>query len=374
LRGNSYHDLLIFAWKKAPSDPLSHDGFISKAFHKEQMKSTGQLWFHPAIGYPFDMTVKILPLEEIAVENELFRISEELESAALVESVSEIGQLNPVILLDQGSLKVVICGFRRIRALESLGKSKALVRIISENNMDLLRGLELSMRDNLIHRKLNALEKARILFKLQNSCGLSKDTLVNTYLPLLGLARQEAALESHLRLHGTHSALRQCLTEGRMTQASAECLSERPHPVQERVSLVMNTIQLSSSMQKKVFSILEELSAMSDSELDAPLKNAEVLSVLDDSRLSPFQKGEKLYEILYRIRFPRLSETEARFNFARERLRLPGSIRIRPHPFFETADLHVEFEASTAKRFRELASALATAAQSPDLDKLFTDF
>lgn len=113
---------------------------------------------------------------------------------------------------------------------------------------------------------------------------------------------------------------------------------------------------------------------MSGSELDAPLQKAEALSVLEDSRLSPFQKGMRLYEILYRIRFPMLSDTEARFNFAREQLHLPGFIRIRPHPFFETADLHVEFEASTAKRFRELASALAEAAESPELDKLFRDF
>jgi hypothetical protein len=291
-----------------------------------------------------------------------------------VDSVREIGQLNPVILWDQEPLKVVVCGFRRIRALENLGQTDALARVIPKKNMDLLHGFELSMRDNLVHRKLNSLEKARVLFKLQNICGLPKDNLINTYLPLLRLAPQEVTLKSHLRLHGAHPALRQCLTEGRMTQATADFLSAMPHPVQERVSLAMNKIQLSSSMQKKVFSILEELSATSGSELDAPLQIAEALSVLEDSRLSPFRKGEKLYEILYHMRFPRLSETESRFNFARERLGLPGSIRIRPHPFFETADLRVEFEASTANRFRELASALARAAQSPELDKLFGDF
>ena len=47
------------------------------------------------------------------------------------------------------------------------------------------------------------------------------------------------------------------------------------------------------------------------------------------------------------------------------------SIRILPHPFFETADLRVEFEASSVERFRELAAALDNAAQSQALEGLF---
>jgi hypothetical protein len=317
------------------------------------------------------MAFKTIPLEEVDIRNETFRISEELDSAPVLDSIREIGQLNPVLLLDQQPLKIIVCGFRRIRALKKLGKSQVLIRILSKNGFKALQGFDLSLWDNLAHRRLSSLEKARFLSKLQNICGLPKDTVAKTYLPLLELPPHESVLDAHLKLNGIHPALRRCLLEERLTHSSAESLSGMPYSMQQRVALLMDKIRLSASLQRKVLAILEELSAMSGAEMDAPLENAEVLSVLSDSRLSPFQKGEKLHEILYRIRNPRLSEAVERFKFSKKQLDLPGSIRIQSHPFFETADLHVEFEASNAKRFRELAAALEKASQSPELDKLF---
>jgi len=96
-----------------------------------------------------------------------------------------------------------------------------------------------------------------------------------------------------------------------------------------------------------------------------------VSAILDDSRLSPFQKGEVLYEVLYRLKNPRLSQAWERFQAKKKLLGLPGSVRLTPHLFFETADLHVEFDASDVKRFRELSAALQKASQSPELEGLF---
>ena len=110
---------------------------------------------------------------------------------------------------------------------------------------------------------------------------------------------------------------------------------------------------------------------MAGGEMEAPLDDPGVQAILCDARLSPFQKGEKLHEFLYRMKYPRLSRALDRFQAGKKRLALPGSVRIVPHPFFETADLRVEFQASDAKRFRELAAALHEAAQSPELEELF---
>ena len=178
------------------------------------------------------MIFKETDLEEIDVENETFRISEGLDSAPVLDSLREVGQLNPVILLELKPRMAIVCGFRRIRALRQLGKAGVLARILSAEDCDRTGAFLLALWDNLAHRQLSPLEKARVLFKLGNMCGVSTERLVRAYLPALGLAPNENVLHSHLLLNELHQDLRRCLAEGKLTQPSAEFLAEMPVPVQ----------------------------------------------------------------------------------------------------------------------------------------------
>ena len=90
------------------------------------MKSTRRLWTRPAFGYALAMDFKTIQIEEIDPANETYRISEDLDSGSVLDSLEKIGQLNPVLLLDRNPLKIIVCGFRRIRALRRLGRSRVL--------------------------------------------------------------------------------------------------------------------------------------------------------------------------------------------------------------------------------------------------------
>jgi len=317
------------------------------------------------------MIFKEILFEEIDFDDEAFRITETLDSEPLLDSLRAIGQLNPVLLLDRSPGKVTVCGFRRIRALKRLGKSQVLARIISEEGLASLEIFGLALWDNLSHRQLETLEKARALFKLQQDFGVSEDVLIKTYLPLLGLTPHEGVLRAYLAINNVRPGLRRCLAEGQLTNSSVETLAELPSHIQDSIAALMTRIRLSASLQRKVLALLEDLSAIAEAQLNAPLDHPEVLAILDDSRLSPYQKGEKLHEALYRLRNPRLSQATDRFLAQKKKLGLPGSIQITCHPFFETADLRVEFNASSVERFREQAALLHEAAQSPELDGMF---
>jgi hypothetical protein len=317
------------------------------------------------------MTYREISLEAIDWEDETFRISEELDSNAVLDSLKEIGPLNPLVLMDKEPHKIIVCGFRRGRALKRLGYSRILARVLSEENHTRTQLFELALWDNLSHRQLNPLEKARAIYKLQEVCGVSGEILTKIYLPILGLAPHESVLHAHLALHGVRPGLRQCLADSRLTLSSVETLSKTPDATQDAFASLMARIRLSASSQRKFLGLLEDLTAIAESPLNAPLDNPEVSIILDDERLSLFQKGDGLFEVLYRLRNPRLSQAWERFYAKKKQFGLPGSIRLTPHPFFETADLHVEFDASDSKRFRELADALQKASQSPELEELF---
>ncbi len=317
------------------------------------------------------MILEQMPLEEISFEREAFRISEILDSASIRNSLAQVGQLNPVILLDQESRKTIVCGFRRVFALKMLGKERVSARILSSADISVPQAFDLALWDNLSHRELNLLEKARVLAKLRIMCGIGEERLRDFYLPALGLSSSPAVLRNYLRVDGMHEGLRQCLLAGKLTHSSLELLAAKPESVQESVAELMDRIRLSASLQRKVLNLLEELASMRGASFDAPLKEPQMRTTLEDPALSPFQKGEKVHENLYQQMHPRLSRAVERFQNQKKLLGLPGSIQIQPHPFFEDPGVRVSFDAPDVHRLRQLTAALQKAAESPDMEELF---
>ncbi|NLV30497.1 MAG: ParB N-terminal domain-containing protein [Acidobacteria bacterium] len=316
------------------------------------------------------MNMADTPIRDIDAENEECRVSEELEPPPLIRSIREIGQLNPVVLLERGGRRTIVCGFRRLHAARRLGRESVPARILGEADFSPLHPMEFALRDNLAARRLEPLERARALRKL-GEAGLPRERIVRDYLPLLDLPPRDEVLEAQVLVDRAHPGLRRCLAGGVLTQQSVEALAKRASPLQERFSLLVERVRLSASLQRQLLGLLGDLAARDGAPWGAPLDGEEAGAVLDDPSLSPSQKGERLYEALYRLRHPRLNRARDRFRRRERALGLPGSIRLAPHPYFETADIRVEFSAPDAARFRELAGELERAARSPVLEELF---
>ncbi len=321
--------------------------------------------------YSLAMNLQEIPLECIDFEDETFRISEDLEPPAMRSSLAEIGQLNPVLLLENQGRRIIVCGFRRLHALRALHRSVALAHIRSSAGCSNLEALRLAILDNLSFREFNPLEKARILFTLKSTGGVAHDCLVEIYLPLLNLPAHKNVLRTYLGLHVLDSDLRKLFNEGRLTLATMERFSGVPRDTQKRFAHLMALIRLSASRQRELLDLAEELAAITETLPGEIFECPEIESILVDSRLSPFQKGEQVQELLYRRRYPRISQAEEKFRKETRQLGLPGVVRINPDPHFETPRLRVEFDAGSPERFREIAAALQEAANTPVLERLY---
>lgn len=319
------------------------------------------------------MNLEEVPLERIDWDDERFRISEELFPERLVESLRQVGQLSAVrLLVVDGPRYIILCGFRRLRALQRLGVSPVLARLLSAADLSNLEAFRIVLWENLSHRDLTALEKSRALWTLKNLCGAAEENLVEIYLPLLGLAPHKNVLRSYLRLYELHPGLRQAFNQGIISLASAERLAASSPEFQKGMVSALDRARWSSSLQREVFNLVDELSVIMEQEAVEIFNRPEVAAVLASDDLSPFQKGERLHRILYRLRNPRLSLAEERFEVEKNKLGLPGSMRISPAPFFESPRVKFEFGASSTDSFRKIAEALSRVAQNPGLDGLFS--
>ncbi len=319
----------------------------------------------------FGMICQDISIEAIDCTNEIFRISEEIVSAPLQISMREIGQLNPVVLMRGGRPYTVVCGFRRLHALRQLNATRVFARIIEETDRDLPGLFRLALWDNLSHRKLDPLEQARVLYKLRYDFGVSDELIIKDFLPMMDLAPHEQTLKTHIMLHASHPELKNHFSQGRLTLSSLQYLATMHASSQASIASALEGMRLSAGLQKKFFSLLEELAAKNRKKPEAPFSDPEALSALKDAGLSPFQRGERIYGLLYRLRYPRVIQAEERFGKLKKSLGLPGSIRITPAPFFETPDLRVDFKAPNAEQFRKMVAELFEASQGPELDKLF---
>ena len=318
------------------------------------------------------MVVEDVQLDKVNCGDETCRISEDLDPPLLETSLREVGQVNPVVVLDRDSDgMMIVCGFRRLRALRRLGHSSALARILPAGSLPLPEAFRLALWDNLSHRQLSPHEAARALFTLRRTCGVSEDSILRGYMPALGLAPHPRVLRSYLALHALHPRLRSQFSEGRLTLTTVERLASRPAALQAVIAATMAGICLTASLQRQLLDLVDELAARTAHPAEEPLLQREVVEISADAGLAPHEKGQRIHDLLYRQRFPRISAAEDRFATVTATLDLPGDVRVHHDRYFETQAIRVEFEADSAARFRALAAALEKAARSPEIDTLF---
>ncbi len=317
------------------------------------------------------MEYREILLKKIDYEDETYRISEDLVSARLFESIREIGQLNPVVFLEENDRYRIVCGFRRVHALRQLNMSKVLCRVLELKDRASVDPFRYALWDNLSHRKLEPLETARAVHKLKVEFGLSDDLLIQEYLPRLGLPPRRKALDAQIMLHTSAAPVRKQFREGHLALSSVERLASMPSTSQETILSAMLKMRLSASLQRKLFALVEDLSAIDDSEPGAVFNDSEISGLLDNDRLSPGERGDRIYAILYRKRYPNVSKVGVEFQVKRKSLGLPGTIQITADPYFEKPDLSVEFTACNADHFRKLAKDLYEASRRNELDQLF---
>lgn len=314
-----------------------------------------------------------IPLTAIDFEDETFRISEELHIDLMRASLQAVGLICPVVLLQRAETSrfTILCGFRRLHGLSDIGAGLAAARILTPGAGNARELFLKALWDNIAHRRLDPLETARALFVLSTTCEADEDVLVQHFLPLFGLSPHRNLLETYLRLHQLQPGLRRLLSAGHLSIPSAERLARMEPAVQAEISPLVESVRLSSSLQRQFLDLAEDLSAINQVSLGEILASPEIKIIAADLRLTPFQKGEQIYDLLYRRRNPRLTLARDKFRADRAEMNLPGHIRLSGDPFFETPRLHVEFDVTSARAFREAVAALEQSCTKSSLDRIF---
>lgn len=147
------------------------------------------------------------------------RVFDEETLEGLVESVKELGVLQPILVRPHGDGYELIAGERRWRAAKRAGLPTipAVVRTADDE-----ASLEQALVENLHRQDLNALEEAGAYQQLIEDFGLTQEQVAKR------VGKSRSAVTNHLRLFQLPPAVQKLVGEGLLSAGHAKALLSHP--------------------------------------------------------------------------------------------------------------------------------------------------
>lgn len=137
----------------------------------------------------------------------------------LVDSISQHGMVNPIIVRPKNGYYEIVGGERRWRAAKLAGLSEVqiLVKDLTDREVD-----ELALIDNLQREDLNPIEEAFAYKKLIDNYGLKQDEVADR------VSKSRAEVSNTLRLLNLDEKVQKMLVDGMISQSHARAVLGLP--------------------------------------------------------------------------------------------------------------------------------------------------
>lgn len=131
-----------------------------------------------------DIPVAQLPVDSLSPDP-LLEFALSPVPGELTRSVRELGQTHPLLVISAGSSHQVVCGHRRLSALQTLNAEQASVRVL-KGELSPADKFRLHLLDNRGHRAYSDMEISRALVRLTGA-GVAEKDIIEQFMSLLGL-------------------------------------------------------------------------------------------------------------------------------------------------------------------------------------------
>jgi len=312
------------------------------------------------------MKKKNLPLKEIFLEDERFRISYYFSLEKLILSIQKVGLLNPPLVALRDKHFILVLGWKRVLACIKLSLSSIPVFVLEEE--DDLKTFLAVFYENLATREFSLLEKAEIL-RMLKKFGEEEKSIVKHYLPLLNIPSALSNLESYLAFSQLEPEVKKAIHQKDIPFSSVKLLVGFTH--QERKLLLPLLLPAGQNKLKGILEDLKEISRRNDTNPKKILSSKEILDITGSEKLSPLQKTDKVRLILRKKRYPVLSLREESFDSLLKKLRLPKTVKVKPSQFFEEENFTVNFSFENSEELKANLLKLQELSSKKEFSSIF---
>ncbi len=311
-----------------------------------------------------------LPISDIIASDSPFFIPSLEPLEALILSLQKLGQLTPVYVQSFKQSYRLVTGFKRFDALQQASMEYIDCYLFSQTVSDLAL-FEFVLEENRVQRDFNVIEISHILARLSETYKLPRRSIINNYLPLLGLGRREKRYQVYISLRKLPLAWKRALIEDVVSPELACKMSEAEEESRALFLDMVFILRLNKKLQKEFWHLLEDIASAKACRIDEIIQQNDFQNILHHIKLTPQQKASKAKDHLIRLRYPQYSQVQERFDGLLKKFKLPPTLRIQPSPFLSDDIFHFYFRAKTTEEYIEHLELLNHLAEEEKIDQLF---
>ena len=314
-------------------------------------------------------SLREIPLTALDREDHTFVFSPPGDLSRLQASIREVGLLNPPWVRSvKGDRFQVVTGVKRLLAAAQLGWVQVTARVLPADTPE-ARCLLVHLHDNACSRGFNNLEQALLASRLLEHW--DRQTVIQKFLPCLGLAPSLTILERLLALALLEEPFQQLAARGRLSLPGAQMLASWEPQDRGAVAPFLEELPWSQSKQEEFLQGLNLLARREGVPPGEILSLEEFRQYLQEEAGTPQAKAAAARLLLQKQVSPRFSAVQEGFQTGLQRLGLRHHprLRLQPPPAFEGPDFHLEVKFRDAAELQELLEELSLLAR----DKKFSD-
>ena len=170
-----------------------------------------------------------IPISQIEFDDETFRLGLSKDISSVLNSIKEVGMINPPVLREKENKYQIISGYKRLKACKELGIEEVFSRFYKSDEISNEECLKIVFYEN--QERLGDMGKAELLLIFKRLCGLEQSELTQRVLPFLGILPSRKNFERYMRLAELEKEIKAAFYSEKITIEQAIILSEVEDPI-----------------------------------------------------------------------------------------------------------------------------------------------
>ena len=294
------------------------------------------------------MKLTTMPVKDIRMDDERFKILPEVDPGVLTDAVRESGLLSPPVVVERGRRFIVLSGWKRMEAVRRLDIERIPVFILKEKSD--AAAFEVPVFENLTIREYKSIEKAEIIAKFKKM-GVNVQDLSRKYLTLLSLPPWLEIIEDCMKIHSFSPRLKQTAYKQNYSFPVLRTLIYFKSAEREAMIPVLKGLSKNSRME--VLENSRDIMGRDTCDLFQIFDEINISKILESKSLSDPQKSEKVRQRLREKRYPSLTSRRERFQKALKALNLPENFTILTHKNFEAEGFRLQMHCRSSQELKK---------------------
>lgn len=307
-------------------------------------------------------------LSKIDIADASFRISTADASAALIGSINSLGLLNPPALIHNSNRYIIVAGFARVQACNSIGIKEIPARILSTQT-PLKACVQFAIMDKVFQRDLNLVEQARAVRMLSKACSESDELMA--FVQQAGLSINQKMVKKLLAVGQMPDMLQKGIILGAISLPVALQLNLMTgQEDRDEITRLFIELNLSLNRQRELMEWITAVTKRDKITATELLAEGAVQKIRLDSDMDRRQKVSQIWHQLKRRRSPEISSFETRYRALINNLKIKKGVRLVAPPNFEgtTYTLQVDFKNLT--ELKEMEQELSRIVRSSHMSDI----